>query len=140
MNSRSWSSVRIAVLSVFLLALIAQPMMAQSQNVSGTVVDASGGIVPEAAVKIVDAAKGGTARQVNTDHLGRFLAIDVQPGSYHITVEKTGFKKAELTVTLDVNSKLDVGQIKLEVGNVTEAVSVNADTTPLVTLPTSSLI
>src|ERR1035441_5415350 len=80
MNSRSWSSVRIAVLSVFLLALIAQPMMAQSQNVSGTVVDASGGIVPEAAVKIVDAAKGGTARQVNTDHLRRLLSIDVQPG------------------------------------------------------------
>ena len=37
--------------------------MAQSQNISGTVVDATGGLVPDATVKIVDAAKGGTARE-----------------------------------------------------------------------------
>ena len=133
---RKWSSVKIAILSAFLLTLIAQPMMAQSQNISGTVVDASGGIIPEAAVKIMDVAKGGTARQTSTDNLGRFQAIDIQPGNYLISVEKTGFKKAELTLTLDVNSKMDVGQIKLEVGNVTEAVSVDADTTPLVTTNT----
>ena len=67
----------------------------------------------------MDAAKGGIARQTNTDQSGRFQAIDIQPGKYVITVEKTGFKKAEVAVTLDVNAKLDVGQIKLEVGNVT---------------------
>ena len=108
-------------------------MMAQSQNISGTVADASGGLIPAAAVKIMDAAKGGIAREVNTDDAGRFQAINIQPGKYLISVEKTGFKKAELTVTLDVNSKMDVGQIKLEVGNVTEAVSVDAESTPLVT-------
>ena len=135
-RTRRWISVKIAILLAFLLILVAQPVLAQSQNIGGTVVDASGGIVPEATIKIVDAAKGGTARQTSTDHLGRFLAIDIQPGMYRIIVEKTGFKKAELTVTLDVNSKMDVGQIKLEVGNVTEAVSVNADTTPLVTTNT----
>ena len=129
---RSWI-VKIAILLAFLLTLIAQPMMAQSQNISGTVLDASGGIVPDAAVKIMDVAKGGTARETSTDNSGRFLAIDIQPGIYRISVEKAGFKKAELTLTLDVNSKMDVGQIKLEVGNVTEAVSVNAETTPLVT-------
>src|ERR1035438_3965384 len=116
-RTRRWISVKIAILLAFLLILVAQPVLAQSQNIGGTVVDASGGIVPEATIKIVDAAKGGTARQTSTDHLGRFLAIDIQPGMYRITVEKTGFKKAELTVTLDVNSKMDVGQIKLEVVN-----------------------
>jgi len=45
----------------------------------------------------------------------------------------SGFKKTELAVTLDVNSKMDVGQIKLEVGNVTEAVSVDAAASALVT-------
>ena len=57
----------------------------------------------------MDAAKGGVARQTNTDNMGRFQAIDIEPGSYVIGVEKTGFKKSELTVTLDVNTKLDVG-------------------------------
>jgi hypothetical protein len=108
-------------------------MMAQSQNISGTVADASGGLIPGAAVKITDAAKGGTAREVNTDDSGRFQAINIQPGRYVISVEKTGFKKTEVTVTLDVNSKMDVGQIKLEVGNVTEAVSVDAAASALVT-------
>ena len=133
---KSGLKVAIAILSAFLLTLLAPPMMAQSQNISGTVVDASGGVVPDAAVKITDVAKGGTARQTNTDESGRFLAIDIEPGKYLISVEKTGFKKAELTTTLDVNAKLDVGQIKLAVGNMTEVVSVSAETTPLITTNT----
>ncbi len=134
MNPRhSLRIAKIAILSAILLTLIAQPIRAQSQNVSGTVVDASGGIIPGAAIKIMDVAKGGTARQTSTDDSGRFQAIDIQPGKYLISVEKTGFKKAELQLTLDVNSKVDVGQIKLEVGNLTEVVSVTADTTALVT-------
>ena len=131
MHVNSGSSVKITILSAILLALIAQPMMAQSQNISGTVADASGGLIPGAAVKITDAAKGGVAREVTTDDSGRFQAINIQPGRYLISVEKSGFK-ADLAVTLDVNSKMDVGQIKLEVGNVSEAVSVNAATSPLV--------
>ena len=133
MHVNSGSSMKITILSAILLALIAQPMMAQSQNISGTVADASGGLIPGAAVKIMDAAKGGTAREVSTDNAGRFQAINIQPGRYVISVEKSGFKKTELTVTLDVNSKMDVGQIKLEVGNVTEAVSVDATASALVT-------
>ena len=137
MNARRvWSSLKVAVLSAFLLALIAQPVRAQSQNISGAVVDASGGVVPEATVKIMDVAKGGTARQASTDQSGRFLAIDVEPGRYTIRVEKAGFRRAELTVTLDVNTKLDVGQIKLVVGDVTAVVSVESEVTPVVTTNT----
>ena len=137
MNAKCmWSSLKIAVLSAFLLTLIAQPVMAQSQYISGTVVDATGGIVPDAMVKIADVAKGGTARQTSTDQLGRFQVVGIEPGRYSINVEKSGFKKAELTITLDVNFKLDVGQIKLAVGNVTEVVSVESDATPVVTTNT----
>lgn len=129
----SWNRVILATVSAFLLTLIAQPVMAQSQNITGTVVDTSGGIIPDATVRIVDAAKGGTARETTSDHAGRFQAIDIQPGRYLISVEKVGFKKAELPLTLDVNAKVDVGEIKLQVGNVTESVSVTAESTPIVT-------
>ena len=131
-----WKSVQVAVILAFLFTLFAHPGMAQSQYISGTVVDATGGIVPDATVKITDAAKGGTGRQTNTDQSGRFQTIGVEPGRYTISVEKSGFKKAELTVTLDVNTKLDVGQIKLSVGNITDAVSVESDATPVVTTNT----
>jgi carboxypeptidase family protein len=130
-NSRR--SVQVAILSAFLLVLIAQPMMAQSQYISGTVVDPTSAVVPQASVKIVDAAKGNTVREISTDISGRFQAIDVEPGRYTINVEKTGFKKAQITVTLDVNTKLDVGQVLLTVGSLTDVVSVEADATPVVT-------
>ena len=58
------------------------------------------------------------------------------PGRYLIAVQKTGFKKSELTVTLDVNAKLDVGQIKLSLGQVTEVLSVNETAIPVVTTNT----
>ncbi len=125
-----------AILSVFLLVLIAPPVMAQSQTISGTVVDASGALVPAASVRIDDAVKGATARQTTTDETGRFEAISVEPGKYLISIEKDGFKKAQLTITLDVNTKLDVGQITLTVGQMSEVVSVASDATPLVTTNT----
>ncbi len=128
--------VTFAILSVFLLTWIAQPVFAQSQNISGSVVDASGALIPAAAVRIMDAAKGGIARETNTDSSGRFQAIGIQPGKYVIAVEKTGFKKSEVPVTLDVNAKLDVGQIKLEIGNMTDAVSVDAGSLPMITTNT----
>ena len=135
MNGRE-NKVQSAVLAALLLLLIAAPAAAQSQNISGTVVDATGGVVPEAKVSIQDLAKGDIARQTTTDEAGRFQAINIQPGSYRITIEKPGFKKTDRTITLDVNAKLDVGLVRLEVGNVNEAVSVEAESTPVVTTNT----
>jgi hypothetical protein len=110
--------------------------MGQSQNISGNVVDATGGTVPGAAVKITDVAKGDS-REVATDNLGRFQAIGIQPGRYLISIEKAGFKKAERTVTLDVNAKLDVGQIELAVGSTSDAVTISAEAAPAVTTNTA---
>ena len=121
------------MLPVFLLALTAPYVMAQSQNISGTVVDATGAVVPGATVRVTDLAKGETARETVTGNLGRFQAIDIQPGRYVLSIEKTGFKKAELKVTLDVNTKLDVGQVALEVGRLADEVSVSAEAVPMVT-------
>ncbi len=131
-----WRGLQIAMLAALLLILFAPLVKAQSQNISGTVIDASGAVIPGAMVLITDAAKGETARQTTTDTEGRFRAIDIEPGRYHIGVEKEGFKKAEITVTLDVNSKLDVGEIKLQIGNVSEVLSVTAEATPVVTTNT----
>jgi hypothetical protein len=110
--------------------------MGQSQNISGNVVDATGGTVPGAAVKITDVAKGDS-REVATDNLGRFQAIGIQPGRYLIIIEKAGFKRAERTVTLDVNAKLDVGQIELAVGSTSDAVTISAEAAPAVTTNTA---
>src|SRR5450755_474526 len=126
------AKIALAIFLPLLLIFLAQPLMAQSQNISGNVVDATGGTVPGAAVKIVDVAKG-EAREVTTDNMGRFQAIGIQPGKYLLSVEKAGFRKAERTVTLDVNAKLDVGQIELIVGATSDAVTISAEAAPAVT-------
>lgn len=138
-SGRRWrpgGGIAIAIFLTLLLFILAQPMAAQSQNITGNVVDPTGAFVPGASVKITDVAKGNVARETTTDTSGRFVAIDIQPGLYLISVEKTGFKKASVTVRLDVNAKLDVGSIKLEVGVITEVVEVSADAVPLVTTNT----
>ena len=137
-NARCRSArIATAVFFSLLLMLLAQPLMAQSQNISGTVVDASGGSIPGATISVNDVAKGGTARQTTTDNLGRFQAINIQPGRYVVSIEKTGFKKAEVPIQLDVNAKLDIGDVKLDVGSLTDTVSVVAEASPEVTVNTA---
>src|SRR5258708_3590810 len=111
-----------------LMLLVASNAYAQSQAISGTVVDEKGGVIPNATVKIVDEAKKTLVREVTSDDAGRFQALNVQPGLYTVTVEAKGFKKLEhLKVTLDVNTKLDVGELKLTIGEVSEVVSVTGE-------------
>src|SRR5947199_7538185 len=126
-NNRGILKVGIPVITLLLLLAAAPVLMAQSQTLSGTVVDSSGAVIPGAQVRIVDAAKGTAAREVTTDEGGRFQAINLQPGAYTLTVELFGFKKSQTSITLDVNTKLDVGQIMLEVGQVSEVVNVTGE-------------
>ena len=120
-------AVRIPAFVAILICLVLsnRPLRAQSQPISGVVVDTSGSVIPGATVTIKDAAKGEVARRSMSDENGRFLSIDIQPGTYVVTVEKTGFKTAQLNLTVDVNAKVDVGKIALEVGQVNETVSVS---------------
>src|SRR5271165_1997520 len=126
------AKIAIAILALFLLVSLSPPLMAQSQNISGTVIDTTGAFIPEAKVLITDAAKGEVSRETSTDMAGRFKAIDIQPGRYVIGIEKPGFKKAEVTITLDVNSKVDVGEIQLQIGQLSEVLSVNAEAAPAI--------
>ena len=133
-SNRSYRGIHtaLAIVMLFLAASFGQRLMAQSQNITGTVVDTSGAVIPEAKVSIMDAAKGGIAREILTDQAGRFSAINVQPGKYVLSVEKTGFKKTELPLTLDVNAKVDVGEIALQVGQLSEVLSVTGEALPAI--------
>ncbi len=119
------------LLAACLLLIVTPVARAQSQFVNGTVVDQTGAVVAGAQVNFEDQDKKVVVRQLTTDSSGRFQAMNLQPGNYSITVEMAGFKKAQTSIKLDVNTKMDVGLIKLEVGEVTAEVSVSA-TTPLV--------
>jgi len=115
------------------------PLGAQTTTagaISGVVQDAQGAVVPRAKVTLTNDAQGAaSARQINTGGDGAFLFTPLLAGNYTLTVEMTGFKKyIQSNITLDVNNKLGLPAIGLEIGSTGETVTVEASAVQLETV------
>src|SRR5215813_2591782 len=112
-------------LFVFLLGVL--PLAAQTSSLQGVITDAQSGIVPEAVVTAINQSTSA-ARKALTAGNGSYSFLQMPPGNYKISVEKPGFRTytAEVRLQIDTPATLDV---KLEVGAVTETVSVEAEAT-----------
>src|SRR5437899_1460749 len=100
-----------------------------SGSIAGGVADQQAAAVPGATVRIKDEAKGVTQSTV-TDREGRFVFPQLSPGNYTLGIEAKGFKRTERTnLELVANDKLALGTITLEVGAVTDTVTVTAEAT-----------
>lgn len=96
-------------------------------TISGTVSDSKGGLVPNAKVTVINADQQVVVRAVTTDERGEYSAPLLPVGRYEVTAEVSGFKKmTQSGIVLSVNDKLAVN-FTLEVGAVTETVSVEAN-------------
>src|SRR6185295_19874127 len=96
--------VKSIIFSILLTCLLTLTALGQQTTgaLTGTVGDASGAIVPGATV-ILKNSETGTLRQAVTDDQGAFGFQSLEPGQYSITVEKTGFKKAQASkITVEV--------------------------------------
>jgi Carboxypeptidase regulatory-like domain len=95
-------------------------------SISGTVTDSKGGAVPDAKVTITNSDQQVVARTLTTDGNGQYAAPLLPVGHYSVSVEIAGFKKIKQSgFVLNVSDKLAVN-FTLEVGAVTETVSVEA--------------
>ena len=106
-------------------------------TILGTVRDSTGAAVVGATVTITETSKGLTNTSV-TDADGAYNVPFLTPGNYHVSVEKTGFKRAaseNVGVNVDDKARLD---FTLELGNVSETISVVASA-PLVRSESSEL-
>lgn len=120
--------VRIRLPAVFLaLLLICRAGTAQvaTARLEGVVQDASGAVVPGAKVSVVN--NRTRARAVSSvGPEGLFAFPSLQPSVYTLSVEAAGFRKAVVS-DLELNVGDSVYQVvKLEVGEVTESVTVTA--------------
>ena len=94
-------------------------------SITGTITDAQGGILPGVTVSLT--GRTGTRTAV-TDEAGvyRFQAVD--PGSYTLSAELTGFQTTRReNVVISVGTPLTI-DLSLGVGGLQETVSVVADT------------
>jgi len=125
----------VAVLALALLAAFSvTPATAQVLygSVVGTVTDASNAVVPGASVNITNKDTGAT-RDTITDDGGRYSIVNVLPGRYDVKVSAKGFKNFAAT-DFDVEPG-NVGRIdaKLEVGQISDTVTVSATAVALQT-------
>src|ERR687892_587134 len=112
-------------------ALLISPTIASAQAVSGTllgnITDSSGGAVPGATVTATGADTGNSRTTISNES-GHYIFSSLVNGRYTVTAELQGFKKAvRQNVKVDVNTTIRV-DMKLEVGALTEAVTVSAET------------
>jgi len=119
---------RIGLLALVLF--VSQALVANAQEITGsflgTVRDGNGGAIPGATVTITDAEKKVVVRTVTTNAEGQFSAPLLPPGVYDVAVEAASFKKrVETGVKLDLNQRRTV-DLTLEVGNISEVVTVEA--------------
>ena len=113
------------LLGVFLLG---RSSGAQSTvgNILGTVTDPSGAVIAGVNVTVTNTATG-ISRTVTSDQTGSYKVLRLLPSTYTITAEMAGFKKVVLTgITLQVNQDARY-DIRMEVGELTQEVSVNAE-------------
>ena len=117
--------------------LIAATAWAQSAQIQGRLVDEQGGAIPGAQVTAVDEEKGVIARQTTSGTDGFFNLPSLLRGRYTVRAELSGFKPVEQRgLVLDPGQVLDLRDVKLTVGGLTETVDVSAGT-PTIEIGTS---
>src|SRR5271154_1341525 len=114
--------LRTALLALFPL-LTLSTWAGVGGSISGTVTDASGGVVPKAGVTVTDADTG--IRQTGaTDGKGFYSFTSLPVGRYDLEIDSTSFKPYRRTgIAVDANSAVTVDAV-LEVGERSEVVTV----------------
>lgn len=126
MNGKNWKEGWLIGLA---MALAVVPVLGQSTSgsISGRVIDTTGAMVPGADVLIINPTTRVSQKTISNEE-GVFIAPQLPPGTYTITVEMKGFKKYEKTgVILSASDRLNAGDFVLAIGELADVVIVDAD-------------
>ena len=103
-----------------LVALVMLPAVAYAQAaITGTVKDASGGVLPGVSVEASSPVLIEKIRTVVTDGTGQYKIVDLLPGTYTVTFALTGFSTVKRdgiqlsgSFTATINADLKVGTLE----------------------------
>ncbi|HET9307559.1 MAG TPA: TonB-dependent receptor [Candidatus Sulfotelmatobacter sp.] len=110
---------------VLLLGIGAHAQSGTSTSITGTVVDSTGAVVPNATVGVRNPVSG-FSRTAVTDATGKFVVPSVPFNPYRVTVTGPGF--APYVGDVDVNSSVPVNlSVQLKVAGSGESVTVEAE-------------
>ena len=119
---------RIRVSFALMLALTT-PVLALAQStfgrVAGSVLDSSGGVLPGATITLTNQLTN-QSQTTSTTEVGAFVFPQTPPGTYKVEIALEGFKTATYTdVIVNVGAEYSL-TARLELGALTEAVTVEA--------------
>ncbi|MCU1328546.1 MAG: hypothetical protein JWN34_3916 [Bryobacterales bacterium] len=124
---------RILAIATAMFALAGYSLAQNAAGtLTGTVTDASGAAIPAANVTVENVATN-VKQTIPTNAEGRFYQRYVLPGTYSVTVEKTGFQKSVTTgigIAVEQTVSLNIG---MKLGDVATTVEVSASTAQLST-------
>ena len=119
---------------VFALICLSATSSAFAQGtgtLTGTVVDSSGSAVPGATVTATE-AETTAVRTTVSNETGLFRIAALNPGRYTLKIELASFRPVTVEeINLSSAEIRDLGKLTLQVGNLTETVSVTSEVTPV---------
>lgn len=119
-------NIRFGIAALFALGVTTLSAQEVTANLNGAVTDPSGAAISGVSITVTNIERG-TARKYTSNDIGQWVAPLLPTGTYTVTAEAKGFKKASITgIVLNVNAKV-TADIRLEVGDVATEVSVTAD-------------
>jgi hypothetical protein len=128
---------RATRLSTFAALFLGASLALFAQNVgsiSGLVTDQAGAVLPNANITLTNQATGVT-RAVTTNAEGAFVITPLNPANYKLTVEATGFRLYnQENIVLNLNDRIGLPAIVMQVGTAAESITVEATVTPLETV------
>ena len=128
--------LRVSIAMLVFLASAAFLFGQATGRIGGTVVDATGAVVPGAAVQCSN-NETGLKRTVETNQDGIFEFPDLPIGQYQLIVTKQGFERETQQVPLVTGQVVDL-QIAMKVGNINQTFDVRGEA-PLVQSASSSV-
>jgi hypothetical protein len=107
-------------------------------GIQGTVLDPQGAAVQGATVTVIS-NETGVSKQATTDANGVYTVPALAPGKYMVIIEKQGFKKQTLEDVQVAAEQMNSVNVTLEVGAVTESITVSGSELPLLETATASV-
>lgn len=125
--ARNRQQCRRVWVSLALCVIVAATAVAQTitGSISGRVTDTSGGVLPGVTITVLNEGTGLTVERI-TDDNGQFVATNLPVGTYSVSAELQGFRKAQRTgFSLTADGRLSA-DFSLGVGDLTESIEVQA--------------
>ena len=121
------------IIALFLAGAVSVFGQSGSSTMLGTLTDPADAVVPSVNVVVTDVATGAVYNATSNE-AGLFRVLNLRPGTYSLKVQAAGFKALDMNnIALASSENRDLGRLVLQIGAVSEEVSVTAQATPVQT-------